>query len=240
MTGTNSSRTSNIKPTRETYDALQQAYETLNKSLFASELPNCLITFHRRKNSFGYFAAERFGREDGKRTDEIALNPVHFRDRALDDVLSTLVHEMVHLWQHHFGKPGRGRYHNREWAAKMKSVGLQPTSTGGDDGKETGEAMYHTIIEDGAFARTVHKMTVKGFSIPWAEIPTPETPAADDSSEGRNATRKSGKRVKYVCPQGDLNAWAKHGASLICGQHLEEMVPEGGDGAEEQEDEAAA
>jgi len=30
---------------------------------------------------------------------------------------------MVHDWQKEFGKPGRGRYHNREWAEKMKEIG---------------------------------------------------------------------------------------------------------------------
>lgn len=38
-------------------------------------------------------------------------------------MLSTLVQEMVHLWQHHFGKPGRRRYLNKQWADKMDSLG---------------------------------------------------------------------------------------------------------------------
>ena len=135
--------TQSIKPTRETYDPLQQAYENLNRSLFEGELPNCLITLQRSKKSYGYFCGDRFGRADGTLTDEIALNPSHFRDRPQEEVLATLAHEMVHLWQHHFGKPGRGRYHNKEWAEKMRSIGLQPTSTGKDDGAETGDVMGH-------------------------------------------------------------------------------------------------
>src|SRR4051794_2203132 len=129
--------TQNVKPTRETYDPLQLAYENLSRALFDNVLPNCLITLQRSKKSFGYFCGDRFGRADGTVTDEIALNPSYFRDRPQEAVLSTLAHEMVHLWQHHFGKPGRGRYHNAEWAEKMKSIGLQPTSTGKDGGAET-------------------------------------------------------------------------------------------------------
>jgi hypothetical protein len=30
--------------------------------------------------------------------------------------LSTLVHEMAHLQQNHFGKSSRTGYHNKEWA----------------------------------------------------------------------------------------------------------------------------
>src|ERR1700686_2839600 len=134
-----------IKPTRETYDPLQQAYENLNRSLFEGALPNCLISLQRHKQSYGYFCGDRFGRADGTLTDEIALNPSHFRDRSQEAILSTLAHEMVHLWQHHFGKAGRGRYHNMEWAEKMKSIGLQPTSTGKEGGAETGDVMDHII-----------------------------------------------------------------------------------------------
>ena len=107
------SNTQSIKPTRETYDPLQQAYETLNRSLFEGELPNCLITLQRSKKSYGYFCGDRFGRAESTPTDEIALNPTHFRDRPQEEVPATLAHEMAHLWQHHFGKPGRGRYQTR-------------------------------------------------------------------------------------------------------------------------------
>ncbi len=54
------SSTQSIKPTRETYDPLQQAYENLNRSLFEGELPNCLITLQRSKKSYGYFCGDRF------------------------------------------------------------------------------------------------------------------------------------------------------------------------------------
>jgi hypothetical protein len=33
-----------VKPTKETYEQFQHAYEVLNRTLFGGELPNCLIT----------------------------------------------------------------------------------------------------------------------------------------------------------------------------------------------------
>jgi len=219
------SNTQSIKPTRETYDPLQQAYENLNRSLFEGELPNCLITLQRSKKSYGYFCGDRFGRADGTLTDEIALNPSHFRDRPQEEVLATLAHEMVHLWQHHFGKPGRGRYHNKEWAEKMKSIGLQPTSTGKDDGPETGDVMGHLIVPDGPFDRVVRKLLARGLVVSWTEQPDKRPVAGDDvdGDEDAQAESKSGKRVRYVCPHGDMKAWAKHGAKLVCGEHMVAM-----------------
>ena len=108
------------------------AYDFFNMGLFSGALPPCLITMQRRKGSYGYFSGERFHNTANHEevTDEIALNPMHFATRTPEQVLSTLVHEMVHLWQHHYGTPPRKSYHDKEWAAKMREVGLIPTATG--------------------------------------------------------------------------------------------------------------
>lgn len=158
-----------IQPTQETYEALQYAYEHFNWILFEKTLPNCLITLQRKSRSFGFFCAARMTRKDDRVSDEIALNPVCFQERSDVETLSTLVHEMVHLWQHHFGTPGRGRYHNRQWAEKMKSLGLQPTTTGEVGGSETGERVTHIIVKDGPFAKAAGSLIGSGFEIVWRE-----------------------------------------------------------------------
>ena len=216
-----------IKPTKETYEALQKAYEVLNKGLFESKFPNCLITLQRRKRSYGYFCGNRFSREDGQLTDEIALNPSHFRQRPIQEVLATLAHEMVHLWQHHFGKAGRGRYHNKEWAGKMKEIGLQPTDTGEEGGKETGDRVHHFIIPSGKFERIVKRLTQRGFTLTWTEQPHITLGINEEDNDKKQRESKSGKRVKYVCSheECELAAWAKHEARLICADHMRPMEP---------------
>ncbi|MDF1600941.1 SprT-like domain-containing protein [Mesorhizobium sp. YIM 152430] len=213
-----------VKPTRETYDRLQQAYDHFNKALFGNELPNALITLQRRKGSFGFFAAERFRNQDGRQADEIALNPAKFEGRPVIDILATLVHEMVHLWQHHCGHPGRGRYHNREWAAKMTAVGLAPTASGAEGGKETGESVGHLIIAGGPFEAAANRLIARNFTIDWKEVQI--DPVAGITGEGEaEPESRSGKRVRYACPECDLKAWAKHDAHLLCGDHKVPLVP---------------
>jgi hypothetical protein len=212
-----------VKPTKETYDRFQQAYEHFNKALFDNALPNALITLQRRKGTFGYFAADKFSNPDGKTTDEIALNPLAFGDRPVPEILATLVHDMVHLWQRHHGAPGRGRYHNREWAEKMKTVGLKPTDTGMEDGKETGESVGHIIVAGGPFEAAATRLIAKDFTINWKE--TAVTPSFQGEGGGEaTPAEKSGKRVRYCCPDCDLKAWAKHDAKLLCGDHMVPMV----------------
>src|SRR3989442_11707544 len=147
-------------PITQTYATLTTAYDFFNRELFGSSLPPCLLTIQRHKGAFGFFSGERFANTTNPKeiTDEIALNPVHFATRKPDEVLATLTHEMVHLWQHHYGKPPRKGYHDRQWAAKMHEIGLIPSASGEPGAKETGQKMTHLIEENGRFANAVTKL----------------------------------------------------------------------------------
>lgn len=83
------------------------------------------------------------------------------------ETLQTLVHEMVHLWQHHFGEPGRGRYHNGEWAKKMEAIGLMPSDTGQPGGKRVGDQMSDYAIEGGEFLRVARMLLTEEFTLSW-------------------------------------------------------------------------
>lgn len=154
-------------PTRETYSELQQAYEHFNQRLFDDALPHCLITLQREKRTCGYFSAARFASLDGSTTDEIALNPAYFAAVPIIETLQTLVHEMTHLWQHHFGKPGRARYHNEEWADKLESLGLMPSSTGRPGGRRTGDMMADYAMAGGPFLAACDALLTTRFQLSW-------------------------------------------------------------------------
>jgi SprT-like family len=197
-------------PTLEAYSELQTAYDHYNRALFQGQLPPCLITLHRGSHRIlGYFSHNRFVRlSDGRTaTDEIAMNPMHFAGRESTAVLSTLAHEMVHLWQAHYGKPSRKAYHNKEWAEKMKSIGLQPSDTGETGGKETGQKMNHYAIPSGAFDKATAALLQTGFALSWADMGV---------QDRLSKPKKSGNRVKYTCPGCGANAWGKGGLHLIC------------------------
>lgn len=166
------------RPTEEAYAELQQAYDHYNSALFGGQLPACLFTFQRQKRTFGYFSKDRFGcRQDGRKADEIALNPEYFAVVPMVEVLQTLVHEMTHLWQEHFGKPSRACYHNTQWAEKMESIGLMPSDTGLPGGKKVGQSMADYAIRGGRFELATASLLSSGFAISWLDrFPAP-TPA---------------------------------------------------------------
>jgi predicted SprT family Zn-dependent metalloprotease len=173
------------------------AFEWFNDQLFGGKLPSCIITFQRHKGAYGYYWHDKFQKRRGavaveEMRPEIALNPDGFPKRKDQDVMSTLVHEMVHLWQAYYGKPGRGPYHNRQWAKKMIEVGLEPSSTGRPGGDKTGDRMSHYVIRGGAFSEAWGKLYRTGFRIRWQSVRSRE---------------KDRSKQKFSCPSCGINAW---------------------------------
>lgn len=195
------------KVTPAEYGAFQQAYDFFNANLFGGSLPDVLVTLQRHANTNGYFSPERFtGRKAAAAVHELAMNPDNFTERDDEAILSTLAHEMVHVWQQTHGTPPRRSYHDRQWAAKMKEIGLQPTTTGEPGGKEVGQRVTHYVIPDGPYARVYAKLKEQGFELRWQSAPA-----------GQQAKAKKASKTKFTCPCCGQNAWAKPEASLVCG-----------------------
>jgi len=236
-----------MTPTSEAYSELQQAYDFFNTHLFDGALPACLITFQRQTRTYGYFSADRFiKRSSQTMIDEIALNPAYFATRPVKEVLSVLAHEMVHLWQYHFAKPGRGRYHNKEWGDKMENIGLVPSNTGRPGGKRTGDQMDHYIVEGGPFDVACNQLMTKEFTLSWLDRFS-ETPGNADSqtlsgaesqgvkirvpgSRSQDGKAVYGFRLKYshICSENQtLNVWGKPDLKLTCGECGKTFEPVG-------------
>ena len=190
---------------------LRIAFEFFNDNLFDNELPECVITLQRKRGARGYFWAEQWVREDTKEvTHEIAINPEAFADRSTKDILSTLVHEMVHMQQQCFGKPGARGYHNLEWVELMQRVGLTARSVDNPE-KQVGTRVTHDVDEGGVFDLACNRLLDTGLHINWRPVPI-----EPQSAEARLAKSRRASKTKFTCPECGLNAWAKQDASLGC------------------------
>ncbi len=193
--------------TEREYRAFQAAYDFLNTELFSGSLPHVLVTLQRHAKAKGYFAPNRFaGRIEQGTAHELAMNPDVFTGRSDKLILSTLAHEMVHVWQQTYGKIPRRAYHDKQWAEKMKAVGLYPSTTGEPGGKETGQSVTHYIIEGGSYDNAYAKFAATGFQLNWQSQPF-----------GIERKKKTASKTKYTCGTCGTNAWAKPDTSLICG-----------------------
>jgi hypothetical protein len=197
-----------MDPTNSQFEAYRAMWAYFNAALFNDSLPPVILNFSRAANSLGFFAPLRW--ERGKETThEISLNPSYLKSRSAQQVASTLVHEMAHLWQFAHGKPGRRGYHNEEWARKMDELGLTPSSTAAPGGDRVGYKMSHFIVESGAFARAFEAMP-REYLLPW----TCWEPQGSDKGKAKPRVSK----LKYTCPTCAANAWGKPGLLLRCGE----------------------
>lgn len=194
--------------TGKEYTGLQWVYHQLNYALFGGELPDLLITYQRKAGARGYYSPDRFeARGTSGSVPELALNPATFEARSDLEILSTLAHEMVHHWQYCYGTPSRKGYHNREWADKMETIGLMPSTTGEPGGGRVGQHVTHYIISGGKFERAAASCLADNvYSI-----------LGYQSVDGTSVSKKPVSKLKYTCPCGN-NVWGRPGLALICGE----------------------
>jgi hypothetical protein len=200
------------------YTELRMLYDTCNTKFFASQLPPVMILLRPRRSTFGYFQKACWGQmpcdhSTRQAVHAIALNSTLLPRLGEEEMVSTLVHEMTHLWQECFGerKPPKP-YHNREWAAKMVSMGLMPSSTGQPGGKQLGKNISEFRLDNGVFRHWYDALPKPLLS--WGEVPQ------------MVPVKTAPKRLKYICPSCEQKAWALEGASLLCGDCREPLIVE--------------
>lgn len=207
------------------FSSLENLYYYYNLVIFDSCLPDCLVNLSRRANSHGFFAPERWkGNNTESVVHEISLNPdtMSRPDKAWH---STLVHEMVHMWQQTHGTPPRRCYHDKEWADKMEEIGLMPTSTGQPGGKRTGQRVTHYVIEGGPFDQAFEKITdeqLASLKLPYIPNVPPVLPVDIPGIEGTGGggssisvkVSRSGVKSVYTCDCAKV--WGRPGLNIQC------------------------
>lgn len=216
------------KPTAKFYGLFQYIFDYYNEHLFNNEIKDCIIIVERRANTMGHFTFKQWFHLEEKEIDELALNPTYFLKFPLIEICQTIVHEMCHGWQFHYGKPSRRGYHNKEWSIKMQDIGLMPSSTGKEGGKKTGQSMNDYPIKDGLFLEVTEQLLNNEiFTGLFYEVNpnildmiSEDKPLFDQIKnlslvEGQLGTTKPKTKTKYSC--GCSNVWGKPNLSIICG-----------------------
>jgi len=202
-------------PTMAQFGNYQKAFDYFNRELFVGKLPQCMLNLSRAAKVRGFYWPARWEnageKKEGEPTKlaEISLNPDELH-RPAKLSMSTLVHEMAHHWQEIFGKPSRSGYHNLEWAHKMISLGLYPSSTGEPGGKMVGDKVTHYIVENGPYERAFNKIP-QDILLPWS------------SFASEKPKQKKPSKNPYQCPVCQSKVWGRPGMSIICGECDEAM-----------------
>jgi len=101
-------------------ERLAEWHYRYNQAYFGCRLRPATIRVSRRMRSrLGHYTAATPGGEAA----EIAISFAHFRKHGWDEVLHTLLHEMVHQWQ---DEAGHTIDHGATFRAKAREVGIAP------------------------------------------------------------------------------------------------------------------
>jgi len=102
--------------------------DIFNTGLFGDQpVPRIHIALEKKRvTNYGSYVpanSTSTGRE------HININSANLR-RPFWQILATLLHEMVHVWQHHSGNPSDSWYHNKEFQNRILSFGVLCDGTG--------------------------------------------------------------------------------------------------------------
>ena len=76
----------------------------------------------------------------------MGINPKYL-NRKIDDILSTICHELCHVYENVYIHIARNGYHDKKWEELMKDCGLEAQYL-----NTSKTAVHHKIIKDGAFS----------------------------------------------------------------------------------------
>lgn len=107
-------------------EMLEYAFEVLNRVYFNGELPPIVITIMSSKRTYGHYTVHPEWVLEDERLHEINISAEHL-DRPIENVCSTLLHEMVHYYCALNGisdTSQSGRYHNKNFKREAEARGL--------------------------------------------------------------------------------------------------------------------
>lgn len=103
---------------------LERAFTILNNHYFGGELPEPVITIQSSPRAYGHFTTQRIWTDQENSYYEINISAEHL-DRPIENILATLLHELVHMYTTEMGIPATSnRYHNKLFKAEAEKRDL--------------------------------------------------------------------------------------------------------------------
>lgn len=105
---------------------LEDAYNIFNEKYFTNALPVAMITIQSSRGAYGHCTTQKVWASGTGRYYELNLG-AEYLSRPIENVLATLMHEMVHIYCLENGikdTSNGGRYHNTRFKQEAEKRGL--------------------------------------------------------------------------------------------------------------------
>lgn len=196
-------RVRKITTMAELQAALQAAFNAINRDFYGGELEKVIITVKegKKKGAFGWIETAKNWKQNGVDRHEINISADYIGERTVTQTITTLMHEMAHLYNLQKGikdTTRSGLYHNKKFKETAEAHGLQ----------------VEQASDIGWSLTTATPQTKKWISdnIPIRSFGVYKQVAEKDPKGG--GSKQSSR--KYVCPSCGLIARLTKEAAIKC------------------------
>lgn len=202
---------------------LEKMYRQLNADKFNNELEEPVITIQSTPRAYGHVTCGRVWKSKDCQRYELNIGAGTL-DRPIENVVSTLLHEMVHIYNLMNGIQDCSRgntYHNKKFKDKAESVGLvidHDTKYGWTITSPSDELILY-ICEKGWTDIMMNRGEFTRVSVGTAT----GNKGTDSGRPAPPAKRPSSTR-KYICPCCGMSVRATKIVNILCGDCNEKMV----------------
>lgn len=194
--------------TSRTAGFLEKAFRVLNKEYFEGLLEEPIITIQSTPKAYGHVTVGKtWNRADGEERHELNIGAGTL-DRPIEEVIATLMHEMVHIYNIQNGVKDTSRgytYHNKHFRdeAEARDLKISYDKRIGWSITEPTEALIEFIIAEGW--EDIRMSRKEGCRAPGA-----------GTGDGDNTPKPSSTR-KYICPGCGQSVRATKKVNIRCG-----------------------
>lgn len=184
---------------------LEDAYGVFNREYFNRELPMVMITIQSSLKAYGHCTTKKIWASGSDRYYELNLS-AEYLSRPIENVLATLVHEMVHIYCMETGikdTSNNGRYHNKRFKteAEMRDLKIAYAPTIGWSVTEPTEVFIRNVKNWGLYD------ACENYRLGALQT---------DSADGTDKPRKKTSTRKYYCPVCGNSVRATKDVNILC------------------------
>lgn len=208
--------------TSRTAGYLEKIFRTLNADWFDGELEEPIITIQSTPRAYGHVTVSKTWKRKDDWRHELNLG-AETLNRPIEEVVSTVMHEMVHLYNIAHGVQDcsrGGTYHNKKFRdeAQRRGLVIEHHPTYGWTITRPSEELIDYIITQGWNDIAINR----GRGI-WTPPASGGSKAGNGGTEPGTTPKKSSTR-KLICPKCGQSVRATKTVNIICGDCMEKMV----------------
>lgn len=194
--------------TSRTAGYLEKIFRTLNAKYFEGLLEEPIVTIQNTPRAYGHVTVSKSWRKGEEHRHELNIGAGTL-DRPIENVVATVLHECVHLWNMQQGVQDcsrGGSYHNKKFrdAAVARNLDISYDSRIGWSITEPTDALCDFIIEQGW--TDIHMNRIEWSCTPRGTGNTGAMPSTGTNSHSR----------KYQCPKCGCSVRATKEVYIAC------------------------